>query len=178
MFYRKRVSFVALTFCLFLDLSNGQGGFFSNFRDAIFGARPPRASPPFSPRQPPPQQSFGQQQQFNQNQQPINQPQQQFNPQPAGFGGNPQRPSVGGPNNPPGKWISRLKNFLFQMLFLIKARSRGNLNGCPVVDPNHFWNGNGYIITWLINGDGKQDIESDPCQKFTGEQVILILKIS
>jgi len=47
-----------------------------------------------------------------------------------------------------------------------------------VVEPNHFWNGNGYIITWLINGDGKQDIESDPCQKFTGEQAEQYCKLA
>lgn len=45
------------------------------------------------------------------------------------------------------------------------------MNGCPVVDPNHFWNGEGFIVTWLINGDGKQDNEVDPCQKFTADEV-------
>ena len=32
----------------------------------------------------------------------------------------------------------------------------GEVNGCPVVEPNHQWNGQGYIATWLINGDGRQ----------------------
>ena len=30
------------------------------------------------------------------------------------------------------------------------------MNGCPVVEPNHQWQGQSYIATWLINGDGRQ----------------------
>jgi len=38
------------------------------------------------------------------------------------------------------------------------------------VEPNHNWNGQAYIATWLINGDGRQDGANDLCQQFTGEQ--------
>lgn len=69
------------------------------------------------------------------------------------------------------------KSFPITNYFLKKiGRGRGDVNGCPVVDPNHFWNGEGFIVTWLINGDGKQDNVEDPCQKFTAEEVNICLE--
>ena len=47
--------------------------------------------------------------------------------------------------------------FIQPKTFFPTVRGRGGeVNGCPVVEPNHQWNGQGYIATWLINGDGRQ----------------------
>jgi len=94
-----------------IGLANGQGGFFSNVRNALFGARPQR--PPPQAQQPP--QQFGQQpppQQFGQ--QPP--PQQAFPPQQAPLPNQPvpfqqqgPRPVPPNPNVPAGNTILSFK---------------------------------------------------------------------
>lgn len=89
-FQMKLLVFLIIT----VGLAHGQGGFFSNVRNALFGARPQRLPPQQQQQfaqQPNQQQQFGQQppqqpfppQQVPQVQPPVNQPGQFQQQQPA-----------------------------------------------------------------------------------------------
>jgi len=159
------------------------GGFFGNIRNSFFGGRPQR------PRRPPPQ-NRPPQQGPPQNRPPPRQPRPQPPQRPQGRPV-PQQNRLPPRNNPPprnnqelgqtqlGVPQSQVQGFrnnppqqaLNNQNQIQSAPSKPSctpgllskqLKNCPGACPNHEWEGNQYIITWLV--------DDNRCSNFTGHE--------
>merc|ERR1719323_2348014 len=144
-----------------IGLSVGQGGFLSN----LFGGgnRPPpqRRPPPQAFRPRPPQQQQRPQQQFRPQTRPQPQPQQQTfrQPPPQETFRRPQPQPQPRPQEP--QTIALTDDFGSAPI----VNSKFN---CPLRQPNHNYQGRGYVVTFFDKSDG--------CNKFTAEEAVEFCK--